>query len=206
MKRYVPIIIGVVALCAVLYLGSSKVSDDEVKLANDEIKIDISSKNFQGSFTKMENTLQYGFDIPETAAAAVTMDGALVKIADMGTPVLAMYVSYEGVRGYSPLDYAANNIAPKVSGVTQKENIMIGEYEWTVVESANSEWHIASVENGKWLLVVENTKVESERALPILETMLVTSPVKLVEESASDTEQVMEVDPEATSDVSVFEK
>lgn len=206
MKRYVPIIIGVVALCAVLYLGSSKVSNDEAKLANDEMKTDISSKNFQGSFTKTGDTLQYGFNIPETAAAAVTMDGALVKVADMGKPVLAMYVSYEGERGYSPLDYVAHNIVPKVNGITQKENVMIGEYEWTVVESANSIWHIASVENGKWLIVAENTKAESESALPMLESMLVASPSAMTDESATDTEQMTGNEVEATSDVSTFEK
>ena len=80
MKRYVPIIIGVVALCAVFYLGSGGTSNDDEILANDESSVEVMSKSFQGSFTKIfegENTLQYGFDLPETATATVTMEGAL---------------------------------------------------------------------------------------------------------------------------------
>ncbi len=202
MKRYVPIIIGVVALCAVLYLGSSKISSDEKNLANDEMKVSVTSKSFQGTFTKLGNTLEYGFDLPETATATVSMDGALIKVADMNSPVLAMYLSYEGDRGYLPADYITNKIMPKVPGITQMGQKMVGEYEWTVVESANSEWHVASIENGKWLLIVENTKAVNEQAMSILETALASVPYMMSETSPVDAALEMETATETT----VFEK
>ena len=197
MKRYVPIIIGVVALCAVLYLGSSKISSDEEILANEETKSEVTSKSFQGSVTKVfegENTLEYGFDLPETATATVAMEGALVKVTESGMPILAMYVSFEGGRGYSPADYITNNIIPKVAGVTQTGAKMVGEYEWTVAESANSEWHVASVENGKWLLVVENKKSDNEKANTVIESISVGSvkSTSNVTEEASDITEVTE--------------
>ncbi len=189
MKRYVPIIIGVVALCAVLYLGSGGSTSDEEKLANEESSVEVTSKSFQGSLTKMfegEHTLMYGLDLPETATATVSMDGALVKVSDSDMPVLAMYVSFEGGRGYSATDYITNNIIPKVSGVTIIEPKTVGEYEWTVAQSANSEWHVTSVENGKWLLVVENKKADSEKAMTVLETVVVSTPDSLSQEETQE--------------------
>jgi hypothetical protein len=53
MKRYVPIIIGVVALCAVLYLGSSKMSGDTDVAIDEATSSEVTSKSFQGSFTKV---------------------------------------------------------------------------------------------------------------------------------------------------------
>lgn len=188
-KRYVPIIIGVVALCAVLYLGNSRMNNKDEALANEEAtSSSITSKSFQGSVTKVfegDNTLDYGFDLPETATATVALDGALVKVTEMDASVLAMYVSFEGGRGYSPSDYITHNIIPKVSGITQVGTTSISGYEWTVIESANSEWHVASVENGNWLLVVENKKSDSEKAMSILGSLAASSP-KVVAKEMSD--------------------
>ncbi len=120
----------------------------------------------------------------------------------MGAPVLAMYLSYEGDRGYLPADYITNKITPKVPGIIQMGQKMVGEYEWTVVESANSEWHVASIENGKWLLVVENTKAVNEQAMSILETALASVPYIMSETSPVDETKDMETATETT----VFEK
>ncbi len=191
MKRYVPIIIGVVALCAVLYLGSNKMDSAEEIASEETSSSEVTSKSFQGSFTKMyegENTLQYGFDLAETATATISMDGALVKVTDSDMPVLAMYVSFEGGRGYTPADYITKNIVTKVSGVTMKESKTVGKYDWTVAESANSEWHVASVEGGKWLLVVENKKADSEKAMSVLETAVVSTPGMAVKDSTESME------------------
>jgi hypothetical protein len=173
MKRYVPIVIGVLALCAVLYVGSGVMkNNDEKKITTDEQKSEVSTKSFQGSFTKEgSTTLQYGFDLPETATATVSMDGALVKVTDTDAPVLAMYVSYEGTRGYTPEDYITHVIVPKVSAVTNADPVTIGSFEWSVVESEFSIWHVAKTEDGKWLLVVENKKADAEKANTILESV-----------------------------------
>ncbi len=174
-KRYVPIIIGVVALCAVLYLGSSKMGSGDEELANEEVASSkLTSKSFQGSVIKTfegDNTLLYGFDLPETATTTVSMEGALVKVTDNEVSVFAMYVSFEGARKYSPRDYITNTIMPKVNGVTQSGTTTIGVYDWSVAESQNSQWHVASVGDGKWLLVVENKKTDSEKVVDILESL-----------------------------------
>ena len=174
MKRYVPIIIGVVALCAVLYIGSNRMNSRDETVIKDETKTEVTNKSFQGSVTKVfegDNTLMYGFDLPETATATVAMDGALVKVTDGGMPVFAMYLSFEGGRGYSPMDYITHNIVPKVSNTIVTGTTTIGMNEWTVVESKNSVWHVARVSNGNWLIVIENVKANSEKTDSIIESL-----------------------------------
>lgn len=190
-KRYVPIIIGIVALCAVLYIGSKSGKDADDIAVDEQASSTVMNKSFQGSITKEwegSNTLAYGFDLPETATATISMNGALVKVTDADAPVLAMYVSFEGARGYSPEDYIAHNIVPKVSSITSKDTVTIGEYEWSVAESQNSEWHIAKVANGNWLLVVENTKANSEQAKKILESLSASMPTAVAPVSATENE------------------
>ncbi len=173
MKRYVPILIGIVALCAVLYIGSVQMNKEE-ELTNEENSTEVTDKSFQGSVMRVfegENTLLYGFDLPSTATATVSMQGALVKVVDVDVPVFAMYFSYEGGRGYTPAEYVSNVITPKVSGITQMGTTTIGMNGWTVVESKNSVWHVASASNGNWLIVVENVKANSEKTNSIIESL-----------------------------------
>jgi len=204
-KRYIPIIIGIVALGAVLLIGGSKMDSDE-KLKVDEQEVStVSKKSFQGSVMRMfegENVLEYGFDLPETATATISMDGALVKIADEGMPVLAMYASFEGSRGYAPMDYVVKNIIPKVGAVSDMGNKVVGEDEWTVVASKNSEWHITKVAGGKWLLVVENTKANSEKAIALLETLSTSVPALLAKDEMMDASTSEAV----SSDATIFEQ
>ena len=173
MKRYIPVVVGIVALCAVLYIGDSQMKKHD-SLAEDEQKSEVSFKSFQGSVTRQwegTTTLEYGFDLPETSTTTVERDGALVKVAEGTMPVMAMYVSFEGARGFSPADYVSNIIVPQVSAVTDMGTTTIGDYDWTVVASEWSEWHIAPTSDGKWLLVVENKKADSDKAKGILETI-----------------------------------
>lgn len=174
MKRYVPIVIGVVALCAVLYLANNRMeASNDVVL--DEQATTTMLTTFNGSITRMfegENVLQYGFDLPETSTTTVEKDGALIKVMDSGMPVVAMYVSFEGGRGYSPSDYISNVIVPNVKSITDRGTTTIGSYDWTVVESPVSVWHVASVNSGNWLLVVENRKTENEKVASILESLI----------------------------------
>jgi hypothetical protein len=176
MKRYIPIIVGIVALCAVLYVGDTQMKKHDM-MASDDQKSDVAMKSFQGSVTKEwegSNTLEYGFDLPETATTTTDKDGALVSVLDNDAPVLEMYTSFEGARGYTPADYISNVIVPNFSAITDDGTTTIGSYEWTVVESRWSEWHIASVANGNWLLVVENKKADHDKANTIIESMVAT--------------------------------
>lgn len=173
MKRYVPIVIGVLALCAVLYVGNEqmkKSNDLTVKEQNAS-----STTSFNGSITRVfegDNVLEYGFNLPETATTTITNDGSLIKVSDNGSPVLAMYISFEGGRGYSPADYITNTIVPKVQAVTSKGMVTIGSHDWDVVESEWSVWHVTKTTNGNWLLVVENKKSDNEPANAILESIV----------------------------------
>ncbi len=174
MKRYVPIVIGVLALIAVLYVG-----ENQMKKSNDVAVDEQASSTVMTSFSSKvtrvfegDNVLEYGFDLPETATATVENDGSLVKVSDNGVPVFAMYLSFEGGRGYSPADYITNNIVPKVKAVTGAGTVTIGGHEWTVAESEWSVWHVAKSSNGNWLLVVENKKAENEKTAAILESMV----------------------------------
>lgn len=172
MKRYVPIFIGIVALCAVLYVGNDRMNNSDV--AADEQNSSAELTTFSGKVTRQfegENTLEYSFDLPVTATTTVEKDGALVKVSDNNTPVVAMYVSYEGGRGYSEKDYITNVIVPSVSAITDTGTTTLGSHEWTVVESEWSVWHVAKALNGNWLLVVENKKTENEKAEAIIESL-----------------------------------
>lgn len=173
MKRYVPIVIGVVALCAVLYVANNQMKERRA-LAVDEQQS--STTTFTNKVTRSfegDNVLEYGFDLPEGATTTVEKDGALVKVTDASsTAVLAMYLSFEGGRGWSPADYITNNILPKVSGAALVGTTTIGSHEWDVAESERSVWHVARSDNGQWLLVVENRKDVAEAAEGIIKTII----------------------------------
>ena len=47
MKRYVPIIIGIVALCAVLYLGNSQMNKDKDITKDEQGSSTVMDKNFK---------------------------------------------------------------------------------------------------------------------------------------------------------------
>jgi hypothetical protein len=174
MKRYVPIVIGVIALCAVFYVATGRGSEREALSEGEQQTTTVNTftnkvtRNFEG-----ENVLEYGFNLPEGATTTVEQDGALVKVTDASSSlVTAMYFSYEGGRGYSPEDYITNNIVPHVSAVTSAGTTTIGMHEWTVAESEFSVWHVAKSDNGQWLIVVENRKDMADNAAVILESIL----------------------------------
>lgn len=173
MKRYVPIVIGVVALCAVLYVGDSQMKKDK-EVTTDESTSTMMMSSFSGSVTRSfegDTTLEYTFSLPESATTSVEKDGALVKVSDAGVPVAAMYFSFEGARGYSPADYITNTIVPNVKAITSNGTVTIGSYDWDVVESEWSVWHVAKSTDGKWLIVVENKKDVNQEANTIIESI-----------------------------------
>lgn len=173
MKKYVPIIIGSVALFVLLYVGNNvmnkrqvEVSDEKVTLTTGVQVIGKAVKNFEG-----EQTVEYMFSIPETATTTVEKDGSLVKVTDGDMLVNAMYFSYEGGRGFSASDYISNVIVPAVPSAKVVGTTTFAGYDWDVVESERSVWRVAKVGNGSWLLVVENKKTEDEKSLSIIDTL-----------------------------------
>lgn len=160
MKKYVNILTGVVVLLLVLYAGQllvqappqANVSDVEAKVGEVSVSGQV-VRSFEG-----DNVIEYNFDIPETATTTTEMDGALIRVTNETSPLATIYLSYEGARGYTPMDYINNIVAPHVSVINPTEITRIGNYDWQGAESEGSEWHVASVMNGKWLVVIESKK------------------------------------------------
>lgn len=118
-----------------------------------------------------ENKAVYSFDIPKEATTSISMDGALVHITEGDALYAAVYLSYEGGRGYMPEEYINRIVAPQVRALTPMGTSTIGSYSWMLAESANTEWHVAQVGDGQWLMVVENAKVNHDRVIEMLESL-----------------------------------
>lgn len=174
MKRYVPIIIGIVALCAVLYVGNA-IMDNRAGNVEEE-EMEVSTTSYNGTVVRMfegENTLEYSFDLPEGATTTVERDGALIKIKNENGPLAEMYISYEGGRGYTPADYIRSVIVPNVAKAIGSGTTTLGLYDWNVVGTDRSEWHVASAKDGNWLIVIENRKVDSDVVKSFIESISV---------------------------------
>ena len=131
-------------------------------------------KTVTGSVTRVfegDNVIEYSFDIPEGSTTTRAMDGALVKVGDATSSYANMYVSYEGARGYSAVDYINRIITPHVSAITTTNVVHIGDYDWQMAETGGSEWYIASVANGQWLLIVESRKSAHDSTQKMLESL-----------------------------------
>jgi hypothetical protein len=118
-----------------------------------------------------ENKLVYSMNIPETATSMLSMDDALVTINDNGGLYAAVYMTYEGGRGYSAVDYINNVVAPKVHALTVTGTTTVGPVLWTTAESANSEWHVGQVGDGQWLMVVESKKALHDSVMEMIESL-----------------------------------
>lgn len=119
-----------------------------------------------------ENNLVYSMDIPETATSTLSMDDALVTINNEGSLFAAVYMSYEGGRGYSSSDYIQNVIAKSVPAIAITGTTSIAGVTWTIAEGGNSEWHIGQVGTGAWLMVVENRKEHHDHVVEMLESLI----------------------------------
>lgn len=188
MKKNIAIGAGIVALLIVLialfnFLRLHAVkSDYVVHTDKTEIKNESEKSGTTQSFTgdvirefEGSHKLSYSFDIPKNATTEVGMDGALIKITEGSDLFAAVYMSYEGGRGYSPTDYIDNVIAPKVSVISHRGSETVGFYDWQVAESETSEWYVTSIKNGEWLAVVENKKAMHDNVGKTLQTLMTTS-------------------------------
>lgn len=175
MKTYITILIGIVVLGAVVYGGYTFIKKD-AKKSEIQTSEGVLMKSFKGEVSRFfegENKIIYSFDIPKDATTTIGMDGALIKIVDGVNPYASIYISYEGGRGYTSLDYIYNIISPHVSVINPTGVSLIGQYEWQKAESEGSEWHIASLLNGEWLIVVENKKTAHDSVQGMLTSMKV---------------------------------
>lgn len=159
MKKYIAILIGIVVLSGMVFGGYKFIKRNKAIPTQSEASVRMRtvigevSREYKG-----QNILGYSFSVPEVATTSVEMDGALIKVENGSNPYSTIYVSYEGARGYGPVDYIDSIVAPHVSVINVTDVVKIGGYDWQTAETEGSEWHIASPDNGKWLVVVENKK------------------------------------------------
>lgn len=177
MKTYIPVVIGLLIILSGGYMYSKKNATAPVKEVMEVKTEELSAMStYEGEVTRIsngENKLAYSFGIPEGATTNVEMNNALVRVMEGATPYATVYMSFEGARKYTPAKYFNDVIVPHVSVVVPKGEQMIGNTMWYVAESEASQWHIASVADGKWLVVVENRKAARDMVQKTLSSFAV---------------------------------
>ncbi len=174
MKTYVSILLVVLGLAVVVIGGYvyTKKNDLKHQVVQDLVKMKTYSSKVS-RFYEGDNNIEYSFNIPEYATTTTELDGAFTKITTGTSSYATVYVSYEGGRGFTPLGYIDEIIAPHVSVINPLDEEIIGNYKWQVAESEGSEWHIAQVSNDQWLFIVENKKVNHDLIQKTLESVKV---------------------------------
>ncbi len=170
-KTYKAILLAVLGLVIVVsgayvYMKKSPGAKESVVKSN--------IQTIEGQVTRIyegENKLVYSMDIPETATSTISMDNALITVKDNGALYAAVYMTYEGGRGYGSLDYINNVIVSHVPVLTIMGTTTIGSTVWTVAEGATSEWHVGQVGDGQWLMIVENPKANHAQIVGMLESI-----------------------------------
>ena len=165
MKKNLLIGFGIIALLVVVFYGykgfykkSNNVTVKEVAQNMTPLTGKVVA-NFEG-----DNTLNYSFDIPETATGTVSEKGDLIKVTDGTSTRATVYFSYEGGRGLNPVDYITSIVAPHVSVIDVTTTKTIGNYEWQLAETGGSDWYVASINNGEWIAAIEAKKTFADEA------------------------------------------
>lgn len=175
MKRNVSIVVGGLVVIAALY-GIQKLSDKSVTHNEGETVVEVGMKQITGEVTRVfegENKIEYSFSAPETSTTTLGMENALVRVTNEGASLATLYFSYEGGRGYSPVDYINNVIAPNVAVINPGEVVTVGGMDWQTASSEGSEWYVAKARDGEWLVVVENSKTQHDQVQKILSSLKV---------------------------------
>lgn len=173
MKTYVAILIGIVVLFAVVFIGYKFTNSENAEIESNQ-EMQIRTANVSGSVTRTfegDHTLSYAFDIPEMSSSTFDMEGALVHVIGETGREASVYFSYEGARGYSPVDYISEVVAVQVPVIDVTGTTTLGGYEWTTAETAGSEWYLAQTEDKQWLIVVEARKSAHDAAVALVSSM-----------------------------------
>ncbi len=172
-KTYKAILLSVLGLIIVVAGSFMYMRHHKTKAPQAMVK-STSTTMISGKVTRIfegENDLVYSMDVPATATSTLSMDDALVTIKNNDVLFAAVYMSYEGARGYSSADYIQNIIAKSVPTVMVTGTTSLGGVTWTLAEGGNSEWHVGQVGNGAWLMVVENKKSLHDQVVTMLESL-----------------------------------
>lgn len=172
-KTYKAILLAVGGL--IIVVGSAYYFyGGSLKKPVEQVKVRTNTQLVTGQVTRMyegENKAVYSFYLPEEATTTISMDGALIRADEGNSLYAAIYLSYEGGRGYVAEEYINRIIAPQVHVIESGATSTVGLYTWTKAESANTEWHVAQVGDGQWLMIVESPKKNHDRILEVLDEM-----------------------------------
>lgn len=126
--------------------------------------------NFEG-----ENKASLAFDVPENykvEQGTGVKDKNYTIRDEKGNVVAYIYLSYEGGRGYTALDYIKNNINPSVKGgVSTGKEVTYGDKVWTRASNALTEWHLKPTKGGEWLIYVQNKIADHDMMRNVLESI-----------------------------------
>lgn len=175
MKKNITILIGVIVLFVVLFGGYKimrKYSIKPVPVVTSELRM----KSFSGNVLRpylTDNKLAYSFDVPDYASSSTSSDGDMVRISSSTSTYAVVYFSRDGGRGLTPSSYISEIIAPHVSVINETGTSTVGAYEWQLADTAGSNWHITTINNGKWVVAIESKKVWGEEASKLVKSFRV---------------------------------
>jgi hypothetical protein len=175
MKTYIAILIGIVVLFGVVSVGY-KFTSNKSHIATSQSQTKAKMMKVSGDVKRVyegDHVISYSFDIPEVASTTNDLDGALIRVIGSTGTQATVYFSYEGARGYAPLDYLTNVVAPHVAVIDPTGTSTIGGYEWTTAESNGSEWYISPSTDKQWLIVIEAKKTSHEDTADLLTSLTV---------------------------------
>ncbi len=124
------------------------------------------SASFEGDRSKTVS-----FDIPESYTVVPKASKNTYAIMNGSKTVATLYYSYEGGRGYTGADYLANNVAPKVAGLSSVSTTTVGTSDYANASTANSDFRVGAY--GEWLVVSESLKSNSDEVSAILKSVTV---------------------------------
>ena len=150
--------------------GVVKVVDDASMMGAKDFAATVSS-DFEGKNIAAV-TFKNSSDLTVTQGTAAKTKYFYVTNAS-GTNVATIYMSYEGGRGYSAANYIAEVIAKFVPSISAPSSVSYASTSWLYVSAAASEWHVAPVRDGEWLVVVENKKSNHDAMTSVYETLMV---------------------------------
>lgn len=162
MKNIIPIVVVLVVIIVGWNVFGKKSSSTGVNATSTGSLVDLGSmEQVSGVATALQDAnagIAYSFAVPEGASSSMSMQNTLVKVTVADAPYVSVYFSYNVGRDYTAQDYVTKVIAPKVKVVNAVGETMIGNTMWFKADSDKTDWHVASVADGKWLVVFESAK------------------------------------------------
>lgn len=177
-KMYVSLALYAILGLAIGYAVARGVIYAHGKYVNYKAKSAIETNTATDTVKTFEGEVSSNFEGPNTVKYAFVYDGAYTATSTkpkyvfvkQGTSTIAtIYFSYEGGRGYTPVDYINQVIKKAVPSVSAPVDMMYGDSSWTKSSSVGTDWHVFA--SGEYLAVIESSKSNTSKIQSILETL-----------------------------------